>query len=123
MKDLKELVISEAYALREHATQEERERLDFWRLRPMSDTDCIYGQMTGNCVSPRSMDLLKKCAVPFSESIVDYNSVDGGFHEERLDSNRCFSAIEFYIYQDEAQNESLIEFLRDERDSLTIQDL
>ncbi|PHN06964.1 hypothetical protein [Flavilitoribacter nigricans] len=52
-----ESVIREIKALREHATAEEKERLDWHEFHPSSDENCIYGLMTGHCDSIRAKEL------------------------------------------------------------------
>lgn len=123
MNNLKQLVISEAYALREHATQEERENLNFDNLDPFWGDACVYGQMTGMCISERAVGLLLVCAQPYSARVREYEFPSKEFVVSETSRGRSYSPIEFYIGQKDAQNATLIQFLRGERDSLTIQDL
>lgn len=58
-KTFLELVHKEAVALKENATKEELNRLEWKWVDADSRTDCIYGQMTGNCHSERAMDLME----------------------------------------------------------------
>lgn len=65
-KDLRQLVllvITEAMNLREHATREQKDELNFVELRPSQAEHCIYGQMTGHCYSREALDLIRKCAL------------------------------------------------------------
>jgi len=115
-KELKELVVKEATNLKENATSEELARLDFETLNPRYYDHCIYGQMTGSCFSYRSLDLLKQCAVPYSDFTYrkvepEYLFADNG--------SRSFSPIEFYIDQTDAQNDTLIDFLKGKIETLT----
>ena len=123
MNNLKELVIAEAHALREHATQEERERLDFDNFRPLHREGCIYGQMCFDCRSERAMKLLSLCAVPFSDMLSTFAEPQDGFNSNQFSMDGAFSPIEFYIARSNSNSATLIQFLRGERDSLTIQDL
>lgn len=61
--ELIELVRKEADALRAHATQEEKDKLNIRTLDPQNMHNCIYGQMTGSCYSRRAHTLLDVCAV------------------------------------------------------------
>lgn len=138
-EQLKEDVRKEAEALRVHATKEERERLDIKVLKPSNIDYCIYGQITGNCYSEHAAALIQKCCVRFfkhrvmpsrwspgvsMEDIKQY--VNGrkvkGFRKERAaqSTDTHFSAIEAYILLPEAQNKSLISYLRGETDTLTL---
>jgi hypothetical protein len=123
MKDLKQLVIAEAYVLREHPTQEERRRLNFDLLKAGDVHSCIYGQMTGSCFSVRADELILLCAIPYSTDLLRYNPNISPFSKVYGRLMSTFTALEFYIAQPDAQNATLIQFLRGERDSLTIQDL
>jgi hypothetical protein len=49
--------------LREHATLEELEKLDFSDFEPTKGDRCIYGQMTGFCSTPRAKELMDKACV------------------------------------------------------------
>lgn len=60
-KILHDLVKEEARKLRENATPEELSKLDFQTLDYDNISMCIYGQMTGNCLSDRANELVIKC--------------------------------------------------------------
>jgi hypothetical protein len=113
---LKEDVRKEAEALRVHATQEERGRLDINQLDPANIRMCVYGLCTGNCESPRATNLIIKCAPVYltSESAFgDMNTTSEykGYH---------YSPIEYYIGLPEAKNANLIAFLRGETETLEL---
>lgn len=121
---LKELVIEEAKNLKKHASKEELNKLDFSKLNPDHEDNCIYGQMTGCCWSNRTISLLNKCTVPFSHHLINYFSplkdrfTYSPFQEER--SGVDFSPIEFYICKPKSKNETLIKYLKGELEELTI---
>lgn len=71
------LVKKEASKLKEYATQEELARLNFEHLNPNSPRSCIYGQMTGNCYSPRANELVLKCAERVYISSINSTSNSG----------------------------------------------
>jgi hypothetical protein len=135
---LKEDVRKEAEALRVHATKEEREKLDISKLQPEHRDRCIYGQMTGNCDSDRSIALIRSCA---HRLIQDYGLTEikeQGFERierkasiepieydlEYIEEARMvgshYSAIEAYILLPEAKNANLIAFLKGETDNLEL---
>ena len=49
--------------LKEHATKEELNKLNFTYFDPQSPTACIYGQMAGQCTSIRANELMNKSCV------------------------------------------------------------
>lgn len=61
MTKLEELVIEEATKLKEFATPEELANLDYESLSGESKYACIYGQITGNCLSNRAYNLIRTC--------------------------------------------------------------
>lgn len=55
-------VIAECIAIKEHATQEERNNLVF-SIDAQDPDECIYGRLTGNCRSERAKELINRCCV------------------------------------------------------------
>lgn len=111
-KKLKRAVVEEALLLRKYATKKQKNRLSVELLNPLNTDHCIYGQMTGDCNNKKSCSLLRKCAIPFSDSLeVDsppiypvYNRVNSSCYS--------FSAIELYICQDGAKISDLIGLIK-----------
>lgn len=124
-QDLIQKVIAEATKLREHATPAELARLNFATFKPNSPWQCIYGQMCIFCNCERALELLNKCAEPFSENGTRFENTTLGFeYRNSLGSVvGVFSAIEFYILRRFAKKKPLVEFLKGERETLTPQDL
>lgn len=110
--ELKELVKQEADKLKEFAIKEELNRLDFKTLTPERIDLCIYGQMTGDCFSDRSFDLVRKCSTPFSATRSFYSPSEARNVYYAPPGRRPFSPIEFYISQRGAKNENLINYLK-----------
>ena len=119
--NLKALVIDEAAKLREHATESELNRINLQTFNPECKHTCIYGQMSGNCFSARAINLLKECAKPYS--VDNQLTIEPCGNSFTYSEMRSFSPIEFYICQYGAKNATLIEYLRGERESITIEDL
>ena len=113
-QELKQLVVNEALALREHATKEEIGRLDFSKINPDHQELCIYGQMTGNCFSDRSTELLKNCAIPYSGNVYHFDkpAIPTKFNRKLWKENFSYSSIEFYITQPGAKIEDLIKLIK-----------
>ena len=61
-KRLVELVKQEAGKLREFAKDSEKKKLVSERVFSRNQFNCIYGQLTGGCFSPRAHELLIQCA-------------------------------------------------------------
>lgn len=61
LKKMKELAVKEATNLKKHATKQEIDNLNLFTFDPTSESRCIYGQMTGECYSERSVELIQKC--------------------------------------------------------------
>lgn len=127
--------IKEAVALKNKATKEELCSIFPDRINGASTSNCIYGQMTGNCDSCRALTLLSECAIPVlggasmpsknltligdSFDFCDRDAMWGG-------ANRFFSAIETLIlleadYPGEYKEygTAIGKFLRDETKVLT----
>jgi hypothetical protein len=135
-EQLKEDVRKEAEALKIHATKEERERLSFARFKPHQYDGCIYGQMCGYCHNLRAVDLIQKCTPRYfkdqSFTSIKHEGFGGiakrvngttveGFIEDRHNERvGHFSAIEAYILLPEANNASLISYLRGETENLEL---
>ncbi len=115
-KELKKLVVQEALKLRKYAKKSERAKLNFWYLDSHSTLSCIYGQMTGNCHSPRAVQLLNKCTVPYSKEVFCNNKYDyyrKSDQKEFIRSDiRDFSPIEYYISLPGAKKEDLINLIK-----------
>ena len=110
-EELELLVKDEAENLKKYALPRELAKLSFSKLFPWAYNKCIYGQMTGNCHSERAKELLSKCAIPYSVELKKRHLLDYKMFEY-VGATRNFSAIEFYIAQDDSSCELLINFLQ-----------
>lgn len=141
-KQFLEDVKKEAVALKENATAEELERLDFNTLDPEDYTECIYGQMTGSCLEERACELIFNCCARYvttgrnedlgSDSFMQLcrqingskiRGVDNPVQllETREDSIiEHYSALEAYIMTPFAKNKNLIDFLKGNRKDLVL---
>lgn len=122
---MKQLVVEEATKLRKHATKKELQNLDFKNLDSDSTQRCIYGQMTGNCFSERTRDLMNKsCKRVYKTS--DWASIReskiNGELNENIIRNDFWSPIEVFIDQprnkENGNNELLVKFLKGEINEL-----
>jgi hypothetical protein len=135
-EQLKDDVRKEAEALKIHATVEELSKLNIEELDPETRTDCIYGGISGDCDSPRAIELISKCACRYIiddhlpgikydgfERIAKYinGTKVADLHKKRHGSEFAhYSAIEAYILLPEANNANLISFLRGESETLEL---
>lgn len=129
---LERLVITEAKLLRENATKDELNKLNFIRLDPESKTQCIYGQMTGLCHSVRANELIYKCAKRVYNinrdngwDLIQGAKLNGSPKKIEGYVNRIklyFSPIEKFIAQKKnnqgVNNKILVDFLKGERETL-----
>ena len=127
----------EAQALRKHATNEELAKLDYLRLDAAHTERCIYGQMTGHCLSARAAELIEACTPRyFRQSAIDdttrapirtiAKAANGttveNFRRARTTSygTAHFSAIEAYISWKGAKIKNLVNYLRGETNKLIL---
>ena len=122
------LVKKEANSLKKKATKEELQKLNFQRLRPLNGSMCIYGQMTGDCYTPRAHSLILSCT---TKSYVqptgtlqnaELNGKMDIYLEQGFGRNH-YSPIEAFIAKPEnmsnGNNEILIDYLKGKRKTLT----
>lgn len=138
--ELIKAVKTEAALLRKHGKPEELANINFGDLDPFNAQMCIYGMATGDCFSPRALELFEKCAIPFSQSNVDFvapnlNSFcnveikdstreyyEGSLTDEEIKaaSRDNYSAVEFYIAQEGANLIELTNFLSGQSNTLNL---
>lgn len=144
IEELHEAVLHEATALRQHATPEEINRLNILDLDPGLTTQCIYGQMTGHCGTPRAKELMSQCC----KRVFDYNFSPPSYDEKEalaalngefqgqgwLEETTKFyngqrihirnwsylSAIEGYILLSNSNQKGLIAYIKGETDTLKL---
>lgn len=128
LKDVK----AEVVALRNYATKSELNLLDVTRINPQNYTMCIYGQMTGDCRSDRSSELVKKCCIKYTyakdEVMRDWNNFKNQIIENipQLDRKKTsywfnyYSALEHYIMMPDADLAGIVAYLKGETDDWNI---
>lgn len=70
--DIYQLAVKEAYKLHEFTTSEEKKRLFASRVDSRSQSNCIYGQLTGFCHSRRAIELMNKCCTVAFRSLGEH---------------------------------------------------
>lgn len=121
--------------IKKHATTEEIENLDFETFNPDVERQCVYGQMTGNCRSPRASVLIRKCCKRFvirdgvGKAKIGYRAIIeliNGIKSSKEDLGtaawdaKYFSALETYILFPQTKNKKVISYLKGERDTLSL---
>lgn len=131
IKTLNTLVREEAKNLKKLATKKERSNLSIDSLNPDHSKGCIYGQMTGECVSKRANKLIKECATRVFKAhrgvrydITNLNGAPQYLRENSMQEVSYWSPIEIFISQSNNQmngnNKRLIAYLKDEAKRLIL---
>lgn len=134
-------VMHEIDMLKKHATQKEKNNLDFSEFNPMYPNSCIYGQLTGACDSKRAKSLMNKSCIrvmhlksgvvellgkPFSKI---KHKINGKYTKQTWDpenttwGERCYqylSSLEGYISLSNAKNKQIIKYIKGEIDTLKL---
>lgn len=133
-------VMHEINALKQNATQKEISNLNFDEFNPRTPSDCIYGQLSGDCSSQRAKSLMDVSCIRVMD--LDCEGVDGILHKEIEDeefningeyeaqtwnsdswngrSYRYLSALEGYICTKNANNKGIIQYLKGEIQTLEL---
>lgn len=122
-----EKVKTEVDNIKKYATASEINRLVYKHFDPEFSSDCIYGLMTGYCMSKRGLVLIKKCATLEGSltlnNLMDektYASLKKDFSTNSPRSGSVgtnyFSYLEGYILLKKAKNKSLFKYLKSEID-------
>ena len=125
--------------LKEHATQEEVEKLDFQLFNPRRSDGCIYGQMTGECDTPRAKELMDKACIRVldfgpgydledcSSFIAIKENINGSYtgqdwySGDNIERHMFYlSSLEGYICFKNAKKEHIIDFLKGKVETLKL---
>lgn len=140
IKDFLKEVEHEILMLKKHATKSEIEALNIEKFDYRRPTQCIYGQMTGNCESYRAKALMDKACIRVLhlagygvEDIDNVKISDDSFNINgeytgqtwlsRSSQRRDYtylSALEGYICTKNAKNKHIFEFLKDDSNTITL---
>jgi hypothetical protein len=131
-------VASEVRALKKHAKAKEIKNLNISYFDPKQFTECISGQMTGDCRSTRASELIFSCCKRYyvnefpsdAKMSVIKKTVNGTkikgvdtprrLREDRIVAIGHFSAIEAYILMPWAKPKNIIAYLKGETKELTL---
>lgn len=134
-QELLDLVVEEAINLKKHATKEELLKLNYSDMSGDSQFSCIYGQMTGDCLSKRAYELIHKCCqrVYITNDIsnrLGASTLNG--KPEKLAENLIIDRLDYYsspievflfkykeeLYTDSIYVKRLVKFLKGEINEL-----
>lgn len=134
-------VMHEIDMLKLHASDGEKDRLNFHIFNPKHQRQCIYGQTTGDCESERAHELMDACckrqmnmsggtdigATDLSNKtfsgIAKFINGDykGDTWQHGYRTYRYLSVLEAYINLTGAKNEQIIAYIKGETDTLKLQ--
>jgi hypothetical protein len=98
------------------ATKTQIKKLNFDTLNPEHTEKCIYGQMTGDCESPKAHNLIDKCCTKLTVDIDRFVKSTRPVRE--FDVN--FSFLEAFIYNYTDNNKNIIDYLKGATDKLKL---
>lgn len=127
-------VRAEVESLKNNATKEEINNLDFDIFNPESQYNCIYGQMTGRCSSERAKELMDLgCVRVAVGDIFAYTKkelpsilkkINGPYNGQMwTDGYRNFnhlSMIETYILLNNSKPKNIIDYLKGKTEKLVL---
>lgn len=102
------LVMVEIDHIKEHATSEEKDKLNLETFDNSFGDKCIYGQMTGNCNTKRAKELYPK-------TFVDVPNFDIyiPFSKQSTASGTDLTALEKYLYMVKAPiHKQIIDYIK-----------
>ena len=137
VKDFKKDTLHEIEMLKQHATDEEKARLNFEDFNYESEYNCIYGQLTGRCDSPRAKELMDLACIRVMglasgiDNIQNRNISDDafvingantgqGWTENGYRKYKHLSALEAYIGTKRAKNKEILEYIKGNLNKLTL---
>lgn len=137
---------TEVENIKRYATPEEIAKLNLASIDSYDKTGCIYGQMTGSCLSFRATEMIEKCCVRyinqlptydgyterfnkvFSEHINGREMPDGFVAREDVhdvwDNDRTtnyLSALEGWIIRPEANLKGIVRYIKGDTDKLVLE--
>lgn len=127
----------EVEMLKKHGFKKELAQLDFSHFDYNSPRNCIYGQMTGSCESPRAKSLMTKACVRVTHVAEGVDGIVGEFdemkdlingkytgqpwkHKERFRTYNFLSMIETYICLHGSKPKNIIDYLKGEVETLEL---
>ena len=109
-------VMKELDTIKERATSEEIDKLDLKTFDHKSYMACIYGQMTGSCISSRASEIYDKSV----QTIAFIN--DGQLIKIRTTDDHIGSTeLEHFLFYSTCEmHRNIIDYLKGKRETLTL---
>lgn len=110
------MVKDELETIKQKATIDEINKLDFSKFNHTNLCNCIYGQMTGHCNSTRAMEIFEKtfynvCSTDDDDDFKKYVA----FKNHDFTKGHTCTALEKFLFMISAENHLLlIRYLKDE---------
>lgn len=112
------MVQHELNTIKEKATKEEIEKLNFYAFNHDSSSSCIYGQMTGYCRSIRANELYPK---NFDSIGIKLDNKYVPFTKQAFVDGAWFTPLEKYLFMvKEPQHKKLIQYLKGEIETIKL---
>ena len=122
--NLKMLVIQEVESLKKILPVETRKKLNFETLDTHLWSSCIYGQMIGRGCNQEACEVKNTITVPYSFSALFFESPRSIAFSHEVDSYYSdLSPMEFYISLPRSNSRVIVEYLREERETIRTKDL
>ena len=90
----------EIESLRKNATEQEKDNLDFRTFYPNNFENCIYGQMTGDCRSPRAKELMDKSCVRVMDIELFGNVYGSNYEDKAFNVNGKYKSEKSWVDDD-----------------------
>lgn len=120
--ELVKMAKAEIKRIKKVATEDEISRLNFETFYPNKVSSCIYGQMTGDCGSPRAKEIMpKQFDEIFKPELVYTTKNERLLSNQDFRSGSAFTALEKYLYiADKKTQKHIISFLKGKTPKLII---
>lgn len=113
------LVVDEIENVKNKATKEEKSKLDKRTFDKNKIHLCIYGQLTGGCVSKRAQELSPKIFRNYTD--LDEKGKGKTFSSHSFESGSYATALEKYLYMaTEKQQFNIIDYIKGDTQTLNI---
>ena len=119
-KKFYDMVLDELKHLKENATPEEIAKLKFDTFNHANGQECIYGQMTGSCISSRAKELyskhFKNVALAVTNEVL-FNDKNNAY----WNIGYKYTALERYLFMiDKKAHNQILNYLKGQIDDIKI---
>lgn len=120
-EELNAMTLEELVTIKANARAEEIKRLNFETFSNVVSNACIYGQMTGSCISMRARQIYPKIFrhlnIEYTYGIQKVSSMES----QNFEPGDSFTPLEKYLLLvDEAQHKEVIKYLKGEVETIEL---